>query len=391
MYPLLTIMSPSTPARSVVPTWGRALDTTAKVLPSHARSHNRALVLQTLAAHGELSRADIARHTGLTRVTVSDLVAELIDTSLVVELGQRAEARPGKPATLLQIDKDAAHIVGVDLSDLATFRSCVVDLEGTVLSTHEVDTGGATGQAAAALAVEAARRAVAAARAPLLGVGVGTPGIVDSRGTVLTAPNLGWSDLPLQDLLTEELGLAVHVANDANAAVMAERRFGDGTPDLMLIRIGGGVGAGLLLGGVPRLGAHFATGEIGHVVVGTDGGPPCACGKNGCLEAWLAVPNLRRGLAAAGDDGTELLTEAGRRLGIAMAPVVGTLDLYEIALSGPPDLLEGPLLEAALRTLRERMLIASHHDLRLRLAALSDDIVLRGAAAIVLGAELGVS
>src|SRR5699024_5969959 len=94
----------------------------------------------------------------------------------------------------------------------------------------------------------------------------------------------------------------VHVANDANAAVMAERRFGAGGEDLLLVTVGSGVGAGLLVGGVPRLGAHSAAGEIGHVVVGTDGGPPCACGKIGCLEAWLSVRNLRRAVTGVDDD-----------------------------------------------------------------------------------------
>lgn len=384
-------MSRTTPAPPpALPTWGRALDPGAKALPSQAREHNRSLVLQTLAVHGTLSRADIARATGLTRVTVSDLVAGLIDAALVIERGQRPGSRPGKPATLLEIDKDAQHIVGVDLSDLTTFRSCVVDLDGTVLATHELATDGATGPEAVRVAADVATMAARTAAAPLLGVGVGTPGIVDSLGTVLTAPNLGWSDLPLQELLADELRAPVHVANDANAAVMAERRFGEGSADLMLIRVGGGVGAGILVNGVPRLGAHAAAGEIGHVVVGTDGGPPCACGKAGCLEAWLSVPNLRRILAGAAD-GERVLEEAGRRLGIAMAPVVATLDPSEIAISGPRDLLEGPLIDTAVRTLRERMLAASHDALRVRLASLSDDIVLRGAAAIVLAAELGVT
>ncbi|WP_226924620.1 ROK family transcriptional regulator [Georgenia satyanarayanai] len=382
-------MTKLTPAPlPAVPTWGRTLDPSTKALPSQARGHNRSLVLQTLAVHGTLSRADLARKTGLTRVTVSDLVAELLDSALVIERGQRPGSRPGKPATLLEIDKDAQHIVGVDLSDLTTFRSCLVDLEGTVLAEHELATDGATGREAARLAVEVAAVAVRSATVPLLGIGVGTPGIVDSRGTVLTAPNLGWSDLPLQRLIADELHATVHVANDANAAVMAERRLGEGSADLMLIRIGGGVGAGVLVNGVPRLGAHSAAGEIGHVVVGTDGGPPCACGRSGCLEAWLAVPNLRRLLDS---DGTRALVEAGRRLGIALAPVVATLDVSEIALSGPRDLLDGPFLEAAVHTLRQRMLAASHEHLRIRLASLSDDIVLRGAAAIVLAAELGVT
>src|SRR6187402_1579100 len=100
----------------------RALRPTTKVLPEHARGHNRSLVLQTLYRAGQQSRADIARETGLTRVTISDLVAELIVEGLVIETGQREDARPGKPATMLDLNREAFQIVGIDLSGYAVFR-----------------------------------------------------------------------------------------------------------------------------------------------------------------------------------------------------------------------------------------------------------------------------
>src|ERR1700710_508039 len=102
-------------------TTGRALRPTTKVLPEHARGHNRSLVLQTLYRLGQISRADIARETGLTKVTVSDLVAELMLETLVVEVGHREGSRPGKPATLLDLNRDAFQIVGLDLSAYSTF------------------------------------------------------------------------------------------------------------------------------------------------------------------------------------------------------------------------------------------------------------------------------
>lgn len=109
-----------------------------------------------------------------------------------------------------------------------------------------------------------------------------------------------------------------------------------GDDDLLLITVGAGVGSGLLSGGRLILGSPFAAGEFGHVTVGTDGGPTCACGKDGCLEAWLSVPSLGARLAAAGPaDRDGVLRDAGERLGIAIAPIVGALDLPEIVLSGP--------------------------------------------------------
>src|SRR6478609_7206811 len=135
---------------------GRVLRPRAKVLPEHARSHNRSLVLQTLYRSGQRSRADLARETGLTRVTVSDLVAELLAEGLVIELGQRESARPGKPAVLLDIDRAAHQIIGVDLSDHDRFHGAVMDLDGRILARAEVmladseDAEAATGEAAAA-------------------------------------------------------------------------------------------------------------------------------------------------------------------------------------------------------------------------------------------------
>lgn len=372
---------------------GRALRPTTKVLPEHARGHNRSLVLQTLYRAGQQSRADLARETGLTRVTISDLVAELMGEGLVIETGQREDARPGKPATLLDLDRGAFQIVGIDLSEADRFRGALLDLDGTVLQRAELPLGGATGDRALALVVELTASLVGRATVPLLGIGVGSPGVVDLAGVVLSAPNLGWANVDLQQALTERFGTPVVVANDANVAALAEHSFGGAGSDMMLVKVGHGVGAGLLLGGVPLYGSTFAAGEIGHVVVGTDGGPECVCGKHGCLESWLAVPRLEKALAAASDDEARrlVLVQAGQRLGIALAPIVGALNLAEVVLSGPTALLDGPLAEAVVETLHTRTMAEFHGRLTLRMTTLGEDIVMRGAAAMVLTAQLGVS
>lgn len=373
---------------------GRALRPRAKLLPEHTRRHNRSLVLQMLYAEREISRADIARSTGLTRVTVSDLVAELIGEGLVVETGTRADTRPGKPATMLAIDPGAFHIVALDLSGHDEFRGGVLDLFGRIVAGRTVPLEGRTGEAALALVLDLARSLLDAADHRVLGIGIGSPGVVDTAGVVVSAPNLGWHDLPLRQLVADAAGAPVVVGNDANAAALAEHSFGAAPGDLMLVRIGHGVGAGLLLGGSPLLGSSFAAGEIGHVVVGTDGGRACVCGKNGCLETWLSAPRLQAELASHGGDAASqeaALHEAGRRLGVALAPVVGALDLAEIVLSGPTELLEGTLATATLATLRERTMAEFHGDLTLRMSALGDDIVVLGAAVMVLSGQLGVS
>jgi predicted NBD/HSP70 family sugar kinase len=369
----------------------RALRSRAKVLPEHARGHNRALVLQTLYHSGSMSRADLSRETGLTRVTISDLVAEFIADGIVIELGIRETMGPGKPATLIDIDRLGHQIIGLDLSDAEVFRGAVLSLDGDVLERREVARAAqADGDAAYAAILGLSRSLVSAASASLLGVGVGTPGVVSPDGVVLNSPNLGWTDFPLEARLGADLELPVLARTDANAAVLAEYTFGEARSDFILIKIGFGVGAGLISGSQPLLGSRFAAGEIGHVVVGTDGGPRCVCGRDGCLEAWLSVMRLRDEVTARPDEREAILRDAGARMAIAIAPIVTALDLSEVVLSGPADLLDGPLIEAATQTLRARTLEGVFDDVVIRLTS-QDDIVLRGAAVMVLSGQLGVS
>ena len=369
---------------------GRSLRHAAKVLPEHARAHNRSLVLQTLFHQGAMSRADLSRETGLTRVTISDLIAELIEDGYVAERGTREVTGPGKPAILVDLDREGHRIIGLDLSRSDRFFGAVLTLDGEIVARHEASVPADPADILATV-IRLTRELVADAHAPVLGVGVGSPGIVDDHGTVLTAPNLRWTDIDLEGILRAEVSLPVLVANDANAAVLAEYTFGGAGDDVMLVRVGRGVGSGLLSGGQPMLGSRFAAGEIGHVTVGTDGGPVCVCGKVGCLEAWLSVPSLERALAEEGADATAVLRDAGERLGIALAPIVGALDLSEIVLSGPSPLLDGPLAEATVETLRARALAEFHDGVQVRMTEQGEDIVLRGAAVMVLSGHLGVS
>jgi predicted NBD/HSP70 family sugar kinase len=368
---------------------GRPLRPRGKLLQEDTRRHHRSLLLQQLFRAGSASRADLARTTGLTRVTVSDLVGELVTEGLVEELGAPAESRVGKPPTLVGLAADSTHIVGIDLSADDRMTGAVINLLGQVQARHEIEIGGAKGADAIALVHRLATELIAMADRPVLGVGVGSPGVVDADGTVIDAPNLAWADTPLSASLAEALGLPVFVANDANTAVLGEHTFGQtGDGGLMVLRIGIGVGAGLVLGGSLLHGHLGAAGEIGHVVVDPDG-ERCACSRTGCLETILAVPHLRRRIAAGDRD--EVLAGVGELLGAALAPVVGTLNLHELVLSGPTDLLDGPLREAADRTIRERTMPISSAGLVVRTSTLGEDVVLVGAAVLVLAGQLGVS
>jgi predicted NBD/HSP70 family sugar kinase len=141
-------------------------------------------------------------------------------------------------------------------------------------------------------------------------------------------------------------------------------------------------------------GSRFAAGEIGQVMVGTDAGPDAPYDRERCLEAWLAVPRLEARIAEAEAGGRPVepvLREAGQRLGVALAPIVGALNLSEVVLSGPEELIGGVVLDAFRETLRNRTMAGFHSGVTIRMTSQGRDIVLRGCVVMVLSAQLGVS
>jgi len=377
-----TVLPPS-------PAPGARRDGRVKALPDQMRQHNRSLVLTALFHDGAMSRADLARATGLTRVTVSALVGELVAAGLVREQGAREASGPGKPAVVVDLDRTGLMIVGVDLSGSHEVRGAVLDLAGSVVHRAAVDRpadGDADGTLATLEDLIDSLRSAATGR--VIGVGVGTPGIVSDEGVVVASPDIGWHDLPLQQNLRERTGLPVYVANDADVAVLAERTLGGAGENFMLLKIDRGVGGGVVVRGELARGSRYAAGEVGHVTVGTDGGRECACGRIGCLETWASVRAIETRIAA-GEPVQHVLREAGERLSIAIAPVVGALDLSEIVLSGPAAHLDGLMRATAERTLRDRVFL--HEDVQVRMSALGEDVVLLGANAMLLHGELGIT
>ncbi len=377
-----------------------------KATKHDSRRSNLRTTLELVSHRGATSRADIARQTGLTRAAVSSLVGELIENGLVRELGQGTSAG-GKPPTLLAINERGRDIVAIDLGH-RPFRAALVDLSGRV---HERIEAGALPQNPIGMAAnEAAMKLIGDlidhASAPVLGIGVGTPGVVDPDGRVLESTNLDWHGVDLAADLRDRFNLPVSIANDAQVAALAEfRRHPADHRNLLLVKLGTGVGAGAVLNGSLYKGEHSAAGEIGHVRV-IEGGDECRCGNRGCLETVASVPSILRrlgadphhhpwdALALAGLVGEEpvrrALSEAGRHLGSVLATVVAMLDVGHLILA--PELLNAGdiLIEEVRKELRSRILPATADLVEIEVTQLGGDLVLAGAASAVLADRLGV-
>ena len=395
----------------------------SKATHQQTRAHNAALVLRALYDHGPISRADVARMTSLTRTTVGEITQELLADGLVREIG-RGPSTGGKAPILIELVDDSRHVVGLDLAELR-FRGALVDLRGNVERTAERELGDADGAAALELVHELIEELREGHEGTLLGIGVGTPGIVDAHsGTIRRAFNLAWRDLPLGDILRERYGVPVEVANDSRAAALAIHLFGDPaqrTQNLIAITVGRGIGAGLILGGELFHGDGIGAGEIGHTTV-VDDGSPCDCGRFGCLETVassravlarateeaaedgssflgrrmakngvLLLDDVAAGVAAEDDGARSVMLSAGRYLGQSVATLIGVLDVERIVLHGSVTGLGDPWLEAVRDEAKRRSLALFASDTRIERAEPLGDLVVMGASALLLTSELGLT
>jgi len=392
-----------------------------KATHEQTRIHNTQLVFSTIYERGEISRAEIARVTRLTRPTVSDVVVELMDEGLIEEVGH-APSTGGKRAVLLHVNEDSRCLIGLDLAR-EDFRGALINLHGEIKHRVTLPLQGNDGDAALELVYALVDTLIATAQHPLLGIGIGAPGLVDAvDGVIHQAVNLYWRDVHLRDLLQARYRLPVYMANDCQVAALGEYTFGESnrSKDLVVIHIGKGVGAGIVLGGRLFHGNPLGAGEIGHVVV-VENGEPCQCGNAGCLEtlinnrgivrrARVVMAEMSQSLLNqlapdpealtfeavcqafdAGDEAArQVIHEVGEHLGAAAANLVGILGGCRILLAGRLLCFGQFLLEAIREELARRSLGALSQASEVDFVSLGGDIVLRGAAALLLHHELGL-
>ena len=371
--------------------------------PELLRLHNRTLILSLLRQQS-LSRAELSRQAGLALPTVSRLVDQLIQDGLVEEGPKQATG--GRHAVRLRLRAEAGFVLG---AELGRDRIAVVlnDLQGNVRAQAERPRGETADHDVSRLAAMADGLLREAGVEPgrLRGIGVGVPGPLDvTAGTVIQPPNFrGWSYVPLRDLLAERFHVPVWVENDANAGALAESVLSyPQCRNLVFVLADAGVGAGLILDRQLYRGEGGA-GELGHCPVQL-GGPPCPCGRRGCVEAiastdamvaWFQAHRTRRPAAppvddfaallaaeAAGDPlARQALARGGRALGAGLA-ILANLISPEVVVLGGRSIQSPAFLAAARRELARRRFGAG--EVRVTTTQLGRSSVARGAALLAL-------
>jgi N-acetylglucosamine repressor len=385
-----------------------------KATHQQTRTFNQQLVLRAIYDSTDVSRADLARLTGLTRTSVSALVAELLRDGLIEETG-RGPSTGGKAPIMLRVNPDGRHAIGLDLG-ASKFSGALVDMRGGVVKSAQVELEGRDG----ADAVEVVYGLIDSlihrnGTSSLLGVGIGAPGLVDSRnGIVRWAVNLDWTDLPLASMVAERFGMPVVVANDSQAAAVAESTFGS-TPwphNLIVVRVGLGIGAGIILGGQLYQGDGSGAGEIGHSIFGpvsqADSGERCRCGRVGCLETVASMTSMVRAAQRrvpsiadeqslidafhSGEDEVHaVVLTAARMLGEGIAAMIAALNINHVLIIGSATHLGLEYLSEVRRQAQASALPLLSSQTHIELGETRGDDVVIGASALLMTQELGLS
>ena len=377
--------------------------------PSALRRANTERVLRHLRSSGASTQADLARATGLSPATVSNLVRSLVDDGRVATGTTTASGRRATQVTLVpQAGRQVA--LGIDVGRRHV-RVVVATESGEVVgeSAHELPAGHRASECLQVVADLVSEVRVAADHAGhrLVGAGLGIPGPVDVRtglvghGAILPE----WVGLPIAETFAERLGMPVHVDNDATLGALAEARWGayKGVQDLVYVKVASGVGSGLVLGGRVHRGHLGMTGEIGHLPVAAYG-QVCRCGNRGRLETVASVPSMLAALGVsagrlprtselislvqAGDPAAlRVLEDAGAALGQVCGGLCNVINPAVIAVGGPLTAVGEALLPSIRHGLSRATTPAVAEATVLTLTTLGDRTEALGAAALAHSAD----
>jgi len=366
--------------------------------PALIKKINTAIVLEAILKHAPLSRAEISELTGLNKATVSSLVQDLIDRHLVLEIGQGKSSGGRKPVMLL-FNANAGYAIGVDLG-VNVVRGVLTGLSGEIAFESELQLTSSEPEIVISQlisCIDHLQEQIPSCPYGLVGIGIGVPGLVDDNGTILFAPNLGWSQVPLQQRLEEHYSVAVTIDNEANAGAQGEQKYGigRGIAHQVYVSVGIGIGTGIILNKELYKGATGFSGELGHLPI-VPNGKACRCGNEGCWELYASEHALLTqaqslgynldfaGLLAAAEAGDtriqDLFHQIGQALGSGIASIINIFNPEVIIIGNRMSRARKWIDSALTETIARRALPYHRQHVKLLFAELQDKSAVRGAA-----------
>ncbi len=255
------------------------------------RDINQTIFLHLIRERQPISRADIAKYTGLRAGTVSTIVNRLIRNNLVYE-GTEGPSSGGRRPKHLYINAESFYVFAIDIGVSDTVFA-VSDFNGRIVHQRSILTAGAPEEFLGKLADEIDKLVKSQySRAKFGAIGVSVPGLIDREtGTVETSPNLEWKNVPLRRILMDRLDLPVYIENDANAAAFSELWYGPlneaKVRTLLFLLVVEGLGSGLIINGELHVGSRRGLGGFGHMSIDPNG-ELCSCGRRGCWETFAS-------------------------------------------------------------------------------------------------------
>lgn len=369
---------------------------------------NTACVLNTIRVKESISRADIARATGLTPATVSNITAELIGLSLVKEM-ERGESNGGRKPVLLSINKTACYFGGIHIGS-TMLEAAVSNVEAEILGESRSELNGVSPEEAVGLGLRLLSEAKAKAGVKeLAGIGVCTHGLVRSEeGLLVFAPNLGWSNVKLGSMFHEGSGLPVFVENDVRAMALAESWCGlaFGVKDYVYLYIGPGIGGSIVNNNELYKGRGGFAGEFGHETIDPEG-PLCSCGNHGCLQALASetavfrqyiqrkkaqhitsnckdYAGLLRAAVTGDSDALDELLKSVRYIGIEVGNIINALSPLLIVVNGQLTQLSDIVMPALREEASRHCMNLSGAETKIVFSPLHDTAPIKGALTCVI-------
>ena len=383
---------------------------------------NRAVVFRAIREAGAISRADLAKQTGLNPATLTHITRELLERDLIEDAGA-GEARVGRRSSLLRIHSMIGNILAVRLAR-HNIQGLLTDLDLHDPVIHTASSSFLSNPLDASLPalldmIETLIEKSGVERRTILGIGISAPGPLDTgRGILIAPPNFpGWDSFPIRKIIEEKTGFPTFLDNDANSAALAEKWFGAGRnlDNFVFILVEDGVGGGVVINGDIYRGQHDVAGEIGHSTIDRNG-EICACGNTGCLELYasphtvesrvrLALQAGRKSLLSEMSDNdlnrisfelvakaalqgdalaNEAILEMAQALGVAAVNVINSFDPQAVILGGKINLASQLILPVVQEYVNQRAISRTEQQLPVLMSELGENAPVIGAFSLVL-------
>jgi glucokinase-like ROK family protein len=363
------------------------------------KKNNKALVLSLIIEKETISRADIASVTGLNKTTVSSLVNELLEEELIYESGPGISSGGRRPV-ILHFNRNAGYAIGIDIG-VNYVLAVLTDLKGKIIVEKSLIVNRTSYSAIISTVqtmIQSLMDDMPKSKYGIVGIGVGVPGIVNKEGSVLLAPNLGWTNIQLKEDLERLFHVPIIIENEANAGAVGEQQFGAGQDhqNILYVSAGIGIGVGIILNKELYQGKNGFSGEMGHMIIELNG-KRCNCGSRGCWEAYASENSLLE-MAGESMDSLESLIELakdgeksaidlfekiGHYLGFGINNIINTFNPDQVIIGNRLALIREWIEEPILKTIESHTLAYHQKEMQLEFSKLGKYSTALGVSAFV--------